>query len=92
MLIGVWIVAGVVPSMILYGLDLLSPKVFLPAAVLICSITSLATGTLWGTAGTMGVIIFFISLFFSRISHGLISLYSIFYQLVWTMFGWIVCV
>ena len=55
MLIGVWIVAGVVPSMILYGLDLLSPKVFLPAAVLICSITSLATGTSWGTAGTMGV-------------------------------------
>ena len=55
MLIGVWIVSGVVPSMILYGLKLLSPKVFLPAAVLICSITSLATGTSWGTAGTMGV-------------------------------------
>ena len=55
MLIGVWIVSGVVPSMILYGLKLLSPQLFLPAAVLICSITSLATGTSWGTAGTMGV-------------------------------------
>ena len=41
MLIGVWIVAGVVPSMILYGLDLLLPKVFLPAAVLICSTTQI---------------------------------------------------
>ena len=55
MLIGVWIVSGVVPSMILYGLDLISPKVFLPATLLICSITSVATGTSWGTAGTMGV-------------------------------------
>ena len=54
-LIGVWIDAGVVPTMIYYGLKLLSPKVFLIAAVLICSITSLATGTSWGTAGTMGV-------------------------------------
>ena len=55
MLIGVWIVSGVVPSMILYGLDLISPKIFLPATLLICSITSVATGTSWGTAGTMGV-------------------------------------
>ena len=54
-LIGVWIDAGVVPTMIYYGLKLLSPKIFLIAAVLICSITSLATGTSWGTAGTMGV-------------------------------------
>ena len=54
-LIGVWIVAGVVPSMIYYGLKLLSPSVFLVAAVLICSITSLATGTSWGTMGTMGL-------------------------------------
>ena len=62
MLIGVWIVSGVVPSMILYGLDLLSPKVFLPAALLICSITSVATGTSWGTAGTMGVALMGIAL------------------------------
>lgn len=55
MLIGVWIVSGVVPSMIFYGLNLISPRFFLPTAVLICSVTSLATGTSWGTAGTMGV-------------------------------------
>ena len=54
-LIGVWIVGGIVPSMIYYGLKLLSPSVFLVAAVLICSITALATGTSWGTMGTMGL-------------------------------------
>lgn len=54
-LIGVWMVSGVVPSMIYYGLNILSPKIFLPATLVICSITSLATGTSWGTAGTMGI-------------------------------------
>ncbi len=54
-LVGVWIVGGVVPAMIYYGLKLLSPAVFLIAALLICSITSLATGTSWGTMGTMGL-------------------------------------
>lgn len=54
-LIGVWMVSGVVPSMIYYGLKILSPRFFLVATVLICSITSLATGTSWGTAGTIGV-------------------------------------
>ncbi|MGI6204462.1 MAG: Na+/H+ antiporter NhaC [Anaerovoracaceae bacterium] len=54
-LIGVWIVTGVVPAMIYYGLKLLSPRFFLVAALLICSITSLATGTSWGTMGTMGL-------------------------------------
>ena len=54
-LIGVWLEAGVVPTMIYYGLKVISPRVFLVAAVIICSITSLATGTSWGTAGTIGV-------------------------------------
>ena len=54
-LVGVWIDAGVVPSMIYYGLKILSPKIFLVAVVLICSITSLATGTSWGTMASMGV-------------------------------------
>lgn len=55
MMIGVWLLSGTIPTMIYYGLKLLSPKVFLIAAVLICSITSLATGTSWGTMGTMGL-------------------------------------
>ena len=54
-LIGVWIDAGVVPSMVYYGLKVLKPSIFFIACVLICSITSLATGTSWGTMGTMGV-------------------------------------
>jgi NhaC family Na+:H+ antiporter len=55
LLIGVWIKAGVVPSMIYYGLMVISPKFFLVATLLICSIVSLATGTSWGTIGTMGI-------------------------------------
>ncbi len=54
-LVGVWILAGVVPSMIYYGLNILAPSIFLVATVLICSITSIATGSSWGTAGTMGI-------------------------------------
>ncbi|GHV82781.1 Na+/H+ antiporter NhaC [Spirochaetia bacterium] len=54
-LIGVWLVAGVVPTMIYYGLKIISPSFFLVAALLTCSITSLATGTSWGTAGTIGI-------------------------------------
>lgn len=54
-LIGVWLKAGVVPTMIYYGLKIISPQIFLVASLIICSITSLATGTSWGTAGTIGV-------------------------------------
>lgn len=54
-LIGVWILAGVVPTLIYYGLQILAPEVFLPACVIICAVTSLATGTSWGTTGTIGV-------------------------------------
>ncbi|GFN35705.1 Na+/H+ antiporter NhaC [Tepidimicrobium xylanilyticum] len=54
-LIGVWLLSGVVPAMIYYGLNILKPSIFLVATLLICSITSLATGTSWGTAGTIGI-------------------------------------
>ena len=54
-LIGVWILSGVVPTLLYYGLKILSPAIFLPAALIICAITSLATGTSWGTTGTIGV-------------------------------------
>lgn len=54
-LVGVWIATGVVPSMIYYGLNILKPSIFLVASCLICSITSLATGSSWGTAATMGI-------------------------------------
>ena len=48
-LVGVWINAGVVPTMIYYGLKIMHPAIFFIACVLICSITSLATGSSWGT-------------------------------------------
>ena len=54
-LIGVWIVSGVVPTLLYYGLKILAPEVFLPATLVICAVTSLATGTSWGTTGTIGV-------------------------------------
>jgi len=54
-LIGVWIISGVVPTLLYYGLKILHPKIFLPAALIICSITSLATGSSWGTSGTIGI-------------------------------------
>lgn len=55
MLIGTWILSGVVPTMIYYGLQLLSPGMFLLATLLICSIVSTCTGTSWGTCGTVGL-------------------------------------
>lgn len=55
MLIGIWIASGVVPLLIVYGLQLLSPHVFLFATCLICAIVSLATGSSWTTAGTVGI-------------------------------------
>ncbi|MCR1900108.1 Na+/H+ antiporter NhaC [Irregularibacter muris] len=55
MLIGIWMSSGSVPSMLYYGLKLINPMLFLPITLIICVITSLATGTSWGTAGTMGV-------------------------------------
>lgn len=54
-LIGTWIAGGVVPSIIYYGLSVISPEIFLMAAFLICSVTSIATGTSFGSAGTAGI-------------------------------------
>ncbi len=54
-MIGTWILGGVVPSMIYYGLQVLSPGIFLAATMIICAIVSLGTGSSWSTAGTVGV-------------------------------------
>ncbi len=55
MLIAVWMIAGVVPYLISLGLELLNPKVFLPATCVICTVISLSTGSSWTTASTVGV-------------------------------------
>ncbi|SKC83167.1 Na+/H+ antiporter NhaC [Maledivibacter halophilus] len=54
-IIGTWILGGIVPTMIYYGLRILSPGIFLIATCLICSIIALATGSSWSTAGTVGI-------------------------------------
>jgi NhaC family Na+:H+ antiporter len=52
---GTWLISGVVPALIYYGLDLLTPKFFLFAAVIITMLVSLATGSSWSTIATIGV-------------------------------------
>jgi Na+:H+ antiporter, NhaC family len=54
-LIGLWILSGVVPSMIYYGIQIINPTAFLPVSLLICSIVSVATGSSWSTVGTVGI-------------------------------------
>ncbi|MCD1147387.1 Na+/H+ antiporter NhaC [Peptoniphilus sp. KCTC 25270] len=54
-LIGTWLLGGTVPAMIYYGLNILSPGIFLIATCVICSIVAAATGSSWTTAGTIGV-------------------------------------
>ena len=50
-----WVAGGVVPSMMYFGIKVISPSIFLFTACLLCSIVSLATGSSWSTAGSMGV-------------------------------------
>ena len=52
MIIGTWILGGIVPTLIYYGLKILSPSIFLVATCLLCCVVSLATGSSWTTAGT----------------------------------------
>jgi NhaC family Na+:H+ antiporter len=54
-LIGSWMASGTIPMVIYYGLKVISPKFFLVTACLVSSVTALATGTSWGTIGTVGV-------------------------------------
>ena len=52
---GTWMISGVVPTMIYYGLDILSPSFFLVATSVICAIVALATGSSWSTIATVGI-------------------------------------
>ena len=54
-LIGSWLASGVVPLLVTYGLQLLTPEVFLVACCLICAVVSVVTGSSWTTAATIGV-------------------------------------
>lgn len=54
-LAGTWLLSGIIPSMIYYGLQLLNPTIFLAASLIICSIISTATGSSWTTTATVGI-------------------------------------
>ncbi|MCV2884141.1 Na+/H+ antiporter NhaC [Aestuariibacter sp. AA17] len=54
-LIGTWMLAGTVPTLIYYGLELLNPSLFYAAACLICAIVAMSIGSSWTTAATVGV-------------------------------------
>ncbi|MEO9967374.1 MAG: Na+/H+ antiporter NhaC [Reichenbachiella sp.] len=54
-LAGSWLISGIVPAMIYYGLQILNPTIFLFAACIVCAIVSMATGSSWTTAATVGI-------------------------------------
>jgi NhaC family Na+:H+ antiporter len=54
-LAGTWLLGGVVPAMIYYGLDLINVQFFLPTAVIISALISLSTGSSWSTTATVGI-------------------------------------
>lgn len=54
-LAGTWLISGVIPAMISYGLEVLNPNFFLFATCIVASVVSLATGSSWGTIGTVGI-------------------------------------
>jgi NhaC family Na+:H+ antiporter len=54
-LAGTWLVSGIIPAMVYYGLQVLSPDIFLPASVVIAAIISVATGSSWTTSATVGI-------------------------------------
>jgi NhaC family Na+:H+ antiporter len=54
-LAGTWLLSGIIPTMIYYGLDILNPSIFLAACVIICAVISIATGSSWTTSATVGI-------------------------------------
>lgn len=54
--VGSWISAGTIPALIYYGLKFITPSIFLPAGLILCSAMSLAVGSSWGTASTLGIV------------------------------------
>lgn len=54
-LAGSWLVSGIIPAMVYYGLQVLNPTIFLPASVIIAAIISIATGSSWTTSATVGI-------------------------------------
>ena len=54
-LMGTWLISGIIPAFVYFGLQVLSPEIFLPASVVIAAIISIATGSSWTTSATVGI-------------------------------------
>lgn len=54
-LAGTWLISGIVPAMVFYGLKILNPTIFLFAACIVCALVSIATGSSWSTIATVGI-------------------------------------
>ena len=61
MLSGSWMISGVVPTLIYYGIQIMSPQFFLVSACIICALVSLLSGSSWTTVATIGVALLGIS-------------------------------
>ena len=61
-LVGLWILGGTIPTLVYYGLRIVSPAYFLPTTFLVCLVMSLVTGTAYGTIGTVGVALIGVSI------------------------------
>lgn len=72
-LAGTWLVSGVIPAMVYYGLKVLSPEIFLPASLIIAALISIATGSSWTTSATVGIALVGIGTEALGISGGMVA-------------------
>jgi NhaC family Na+:H+ antiporter len=72
-LAGTWLVSGVIPAMVYYGLQVLSPEIFLPASIVIAALISIATGSSWTTSATVGIALIGIGTDALGISGGIVA-------------------
>ncbi|MBT8253240.1 MAG: sodium:proton antiporter [Flavobacteriaceae bacterium] len=72
-LAGTWLVSGVIPAMVYYGLQVLSPNIFLPACLIIAALISIATGSSWTTSATVGIALIGIGTDALGISGGIVA-------------------
>jgi len=72
-LAGTWLVSGVIPAMVYYGLKVLSPEIFLPASLVIAALISIATGSSWTTSATVGIALVGIGTEALGISGGMVA-------------------
>ena len=72
-LAGTWLISGVIPAMVYYGLKVLTPEIFLPASVIIAALISIATGSSWTTSATVGIALVGIGTEALGISGGMVA-------------------